>query len=36
MLKEGFFNTYKSSNHNNNKFILLQQKVIYPCEYIDD
>ena len=29
-LKERFFNTYKFSNHDNNKFILSLQKVIYP------
>ena len=26
----------KFSNHNNNKFILLLQKKIYPYEYVDD
>ena len=35
-LKEQFFNTYKSSNHDNNKFILLLQKSVYPYEYMDD
>ena len=38
-LKKRFFNTYKFSNHNNNKFILLLRKFtkfISPCEYIDD
>ena len=35
-LKEQFFNTYKFSNCNNNKFILLLQKCIYPYEYMDD
>ena len=29
------FNTYKFSNHNNNKFILLFQKSVYPYEYMD-
>ena len=29
-LKERFFNTYKFSNHDNNKFILLLQKGVYP------
>ena len=29
-LKERFFNTHKFSNHDNNKFILLLQKVVYP------
>ena len=33
---ERSFNTYKFSNHNNNKFILLVQKGVYPYEYIDD
>ena len=35
-LKERFFNTYKFSNHNNNKIILLLPKGVYPYEYIDD
>ena len=35
-LKERFFNTYKFFNHDNNKFILLLQKGIYPYEYVDD
>ena len=35
-LKERPLNTYKISNHHNNKFILLQQKSAYPCEYKDD
>ena len=35
-LKERFFNTYKFSNHDNNKFILLLRKGVYPYEYIDD
>ena len=34
-LKERFFNTYKFSNHDNNKFILLLQKGAYPYEYMD-
>ena len=29
-LKEQFFNTYKFFNHDNNKFILLLQKSVYP------
>ena len=29
------FNTYKFSNHDNNKFILLLRKGVYPYEYID-
>ena len=35
-LKGRFFNTYKFSNHSNNKFILLLQKVVYLYEYVDD
>ena len=35
-LKERFFNTYKFSNHDNNKFILLLWKGVYPYEYMDD
>ena len=35
-LKERLFNIYQFSNHGNNKFTLLLQKVVYPCEYIDD
>ena len=35
-LKERFFNTYKCSNHNNNKFIVLLRKGVYPDEYVDD
>ena len=35
-LKERFFNTYKFSNHGNNKFILLFSKGIYPYEYKND
>ena len=34
--KERFFNTYKFSNHNNSKFILLLQINVYPYKYIDD
>ena len=29
-LKERFFNIYKCSNHDNNKFILLLRKAVYP------
>ena len=29
-------NTYKFSNDDNNKFILLLWKGVYPYEYIDD
>ena len=35
-LKKRFANTYKYSNHDINKFILLLQKRVYPYEYIDD
>ena len=35
-LKERFFSTYKFSNNNNNKFILLLRKGAYPYEYMDD
>ena len=35
-LKEQFLNTYKFSNHGNNTFILLLQKVVYSPEYMDD
>ena len=30
------FNAYKFSNHDNNKFILLLRKRVYPYEYMDD
>ena len=35
-LKKRFLNTYKYSSHDNNKFILLSRKVVYPYEYMDD
>ena len=35
-LKERFFNTYTFSNHDNNNFISLLRKGVYPCEYMDD
>ena len=35
-LKERFFNTYKFSNHDNNKFILLLRKAVYLYEYVND
>ena len=35
-LKKGFFITYKFSNQDNNKFILLLQKGVYSYEYMDD
>ena len=31
-----FFNTYKFSNHDNNKFISLLRKGVYCYEYMDD
>ena len=34
-LKKRFFNTYKLSNHNINKFILLFQKNVYSYEHMD-
>ena len=34
-LKEGLLNTYKFSNHNNNNFILLLQRGVYPYEYME-
>ena len=35
-LRERFFNTYKFSNHDNNKFILLLRKGVYPYKYMND
>ena len=35
-LKEQFFNTRKFSTHDNNRFILLLLKGVYPYEYMDD
>ena len=35
-VKEIFFNRYKFSNHDDNKFILLLRKGVYPYEYIHD
>ena len=35
-LKKQFFNTYKFSNHGNNKFALLLRKDGNPYEYMDD
>ena len=35
-LKERLFNTYKISNHDNNKFILSFLKDVYPYEYMVD
>ena len=36
MLKEQFFNAYKFSDHDNNKFILQLRKIVYIYEYMDD
>ena len=35
-LKKRFFNTYKYSNHDMNKLILLLKKCVYPYEQMDD
>ena len=35
-IKDRFFNTYKFSNHDNNKFILLLRTGVYHYEYMDD
>ena len=35
-IKGKIFNTYWSSNHDNNQFILFLWKNVYPYEYIDD
>ena len=35
-LKERFTNIYRFSKHDNNKFILLLRKGVYPYEYMDD
>ena len=35
-LKKRFFNIYKFSNHDINKFILLLRKIVYPYEKMDD
>ena len=35
-LKEQFLNTYKYSNHDDNKFNLLLRKGIYCYEYMDN
>ena len=31
-----YLNTYKFSNHNNNRFILLLRKRVYPYGYMED
>ena len=36
VLKKRFRNTFKFSNNNINKFILLLRKGVYPYEYMDD
>ena len=35
-LKKQFKNTFKFSNNNINKFILLLSKGVYPYEYMDE
>ena len=35
-MEERFFNTYKFSNHDKNKLILLLRKGVYPNEFMDD
>ena len=35
-VKENYFTSYKFSNHDNNMFILLLQKGVYPYVYMDD
>ena len=35
-LIETFSSTYQFCNGDNNKFVLLLRKGIYPCEYTDD
>ena len=35
-LKGGFFNTYKVSIHNNDKFIFSLRKCVYPYVYMDE
>ena len=34
--KNYFFNTYKFCNHDNNEFILLLRKCVFPYDYTDD
>ena len=35
-LKQGFFNTCKLFNYDNNKFVLILRKGVYSYEYMDD
>ena len=35
-LKEIFFNTYKFSNYDKNRFVLLLRKGVYLYEYMDN
>ena len=35
-MKERFFNTYKFSSNDSNKFILLSRTGVYLYEYMDD
>ena len=35
-LKKGFKSTFKLPNNDINNFILLQKKVVYPYEYMDE
>ena len=35
-LKKRYLNTYKFSNHDSNKFILLFRKSVYLYKYMDD
>ena len=35
-LKKDFLMHTKFSNHDNNKFVLLLRKGVYPYEYMDD
>ena len=34
--EKAIFNTYKFFNHDNNKFVLLSGKGVYPYEYMDE
>ena len=35
-MKKRFVNTYKFSNHDNNRLILLLRKSVYPYQYMSD